>query len=302
MSYIEDYHVQDLTPVEEHNGIYYKRDDLYTPFDDIPLSGGKVRQAICLIGNNYNYIQTNCNSMIYSSTGMESPQGIIVTRVAKEFGFESIVFIGHSGPKGIRKSKLMMNILTAGGKINYKAKMAYESTLNAEIRKHKEAGEKFFHVKFGINLDSDPESILGSVSYQVQNLPDNLDYLIVPCGSCIMLSGIIQGCEKYNKIPKHIVGIQISGYDRTKTIENILGSDHIPYEFLISKDYDYHRYVKVEVGGEDKKFTLDPIYEAKAHDYMTRHMADTVNGKRVCFWVVGNSIPVRTNIYNIPKR
>ena len=32
-----------LTPVEEYNGIYYKRDDLYCPWGDV--NGGKVRQA-----------------------------------------------------------------------------------------------------------------------------------------------------------------------------------------------------------------------------------------------------------------
>ena len=38
-----------LTPVEEHDGIYYKRDDLYCPWGDV--NGGKVRQAIRLFEN-----------------------------------------------------------------------------------------------------------------------------------------------------------------------------------------------------------------------------------------------------------
>ena len=32
--------IMDLTPVEEHGGVFYKRDDYYMPFDDVPLSKG----------------------------------------------------------------------------------------------------------------------------------------------------------------------------------------------------------------------------------------------------------------------
>jgi len=291
--YITKYKLNDLTPVEEHDSILFKRDDLYIPFSDIPLSGGKVRQAISLIANNFNYIKDECDGNIYSATGVKSPQGIVVTRVAKEFGFSSTVFIGNSGPKGIRKNNLMMNILTNGGKIDYNARQAYEAPLQAEIRKHAERGEKFFTVKFGINLDTDPESIIDSVAYQVQNIPKNLDYLIVPCGSAIMFGGILKGCQRYDIVPKHIVGIQIAGYDRTKTIEHIVGEGHLPYEFLRSKDYEYGKLLKINIGN----FTLDPIYEAKAYDYMKRHMHEELNNKKVLFWIVGNSWEVRNKIY-----
>ena len=51
----------DLTPVEIHNKIYYKRDDYYAPYGKENVNGGKTRQAICLfrelkdeIKNKYN--------------------------------------------------------------------------------------------------------------------------------------------------------------------------------------------------------------------------------------------------------
>ena len=33
-----------LTPVQKHNNIWYKRDDLYAPYGDV--NGGKVRQTV----------------------------------------------------------------------------------------------------------------------------------------------------------------------------------------------------------------------------------------------------------------
>ena len=40
--------VADITPVEIHNGIYYKRDDYFTPYGPHHVNGGKTRQAISL--------------------------------------------------------------------------------------------------------------------------------------------------------------------------------------------------------------------------------------------------------------
>ena len=42
--------INDLTPVEEYDGLLYKRDDLFLPFGKYGTSGGKVRQALSLIG------------------------------------------------------------------------------------------------------------------------------------------------------------------------------------------------------------------------------------------------------------
>lgn len=35
-----------FTPVQKVGDYFFKRDDLFAPFNDIPLNGGKVRQCI----------------------------------------------------------------------------------------------------------------------------------------------------------------------------------------------------------------------------------------------------------------
>ena len=40
---------QELTPIQEYDSVFYKRDDLFMPFPGEKLNGGKVRQAINLI-------------------------------------------------------------------------------------------------------------------------------------------------------------------------------------------------------------------------------------------------------------
>lgn len=294
--YREHFRVDELTPVECYNGMWFKRDDLYKPFDNIPLSGGKVRQCICLIGNNEGEIRDDCDGHVVTGTSISSPQGIIVSRVAGEFGFDSKVFVGNTTKESLIKKPLMVNILKQGGRINYESRLAYDSVLNSTIHRKMDEGEKMFHIKFGINLDKDPESILGSVGAQVQNLPKDLDYLFIPCGSCIILSGVLWGLQRYGVHVEHVVGIQISGYDRTKDIERMLKSVgcEYPYEFEISKDYPYSTEVyHTIVPG----FDLDKIYEAKAYDYVLRYYQNRIKDKCCCFWVVGNANPVRSKVF-----
>ena len=59
----------DLTPVEEYNNIFYKRDDLYAPYGTDFVTGGKIRQCRDLIGTNLDYIKNECDStcLLYTS-------------------------------------------------------------------------------------------------------------------------------------------------------------------------------------------------------------------------------------------
>lgn len=286
--------VYGLTPIHSVGGMLFKRDDLYLPFKDIPLSGGKVRQAISLVYENYDYIKNECNGTLYTSCSVSSPQGIIVSRVAREFGFKSTLFVGLVTPKSISKNRLLCNVLKTGGLINYETRAGYDNVLTHTINKKRDLGEKFFHVKFGINLENNTKSILDSIGYQVQNIPKDLDYLIIPCGSCITMGGVIRGLMDYGIKPKKVVGIQISGLDnKIHVLENIMGERPYEYDLRISKDYAYSKHLNMSFGS----LQLDPLYEAKAMDYLLRYMADDIKGKKVCFWLVGNSSAVRNSIY-----
>ena len=285
--------LNDLTPVEEYKGIYFKRDDLFQPFDDIPLSGGKVRQALCLLQNQKERIQKAYNNTVISGTSVQSPQGIIIARAAKELGMNSILVFGATNNESIKKHNLVLNALNYATRIDTKAKMGYNSTLDARIRDIIfEDDKEYFRVSFGINLSEDQDAIIDSVSRQCENLPDDLDLLVVPAGSGIMLGGIILGCKKFNKKCK-IIGIQISGFDRSSMIDLILDyNETIDYTLLIDKTYPYSQHLDIHITDD---FKLDPVYEAKAYEYMIKHL--NLENKKTCFWVVGDSNPVRDRYF-----
>jgi len=82
--------INDLTPVEKYDGLLYKRDDLFLPFGKYGTSGGKVRQALSLIGENVDNIIKNHKSTIVTHTQVHSTTGTILTRVCKHYNLKCI--------------------------------------------------------------------------------------------------------------------------------------------------------------------------------------------------------------------
>lgn len=296
----ESLKVYDLTPVEEYDGIFYKRDDKYLPFDDVPLNGGKVRQCICLFLKNYNKIKDECNGLVATGTSVNSPQGINVSRVAKEFGFDSLIVFGATKKETLFKNPMVKWMEYFGSKFDYECKIGYDSALSRRIEDIKlNNNNKLFQVKFGINLESDPDSIIESIAYQVQNLPKDLDNLIIPTGSAITAGGILVGLKKYDINPKRVIIVQIAGYDRQETLRRIfklsttdIGNQYPKYEYVADKTYPYSKQLMMmfNYSGE----YLDPVYEAKGCDWMLRNI--DVENEKTLFWIVGNSLFFRTSI------
>ena len=144
-------------------------------------------------------------------------------------------------------------------------------------------------IKFAISLENNPEAIFDGVTEQVQNIPDELDNLIVPVGSGIQFAGIIRGLQKYNKKVKRVIGVAF--VDRRKTMEGYLDAfryENFPDEVIQFPEYELHltshSYSKPiwEKVGDDY---MDTIYEGKAHEWM-RENIDTKNEKTL-FWIIG---------------
>lgn len=289
----------EITPVELHNGIYYKRDDLFQPYSDIPINGGKVRQCIALVENNLEHIKRDCNNTIATASSIESPQGIIIARVAKEYGLKSILAVGGGtdADKLVAKHKLVKACKDVGCEIRAVNKLGYNSVLYSKLQEMQKT-EKFFIALFGINVDSNFDSILGTTIKQVDNLPlDKLHTIIVPVGSALMYSAILIGLQEKGWLKEkgnRCIGIQIANTGRKDTIDSVLAKrffmQRIKYDFVLDPTYKYHTYVKQNINGTN--IALDPIYEAKAHEYAIKNGMLKDDGTCL-YWVVGNSGLVR---------
>ena len=287
MKYTDPY---ELTPVEEHNGMLFKRDDLFMPYEDIELGGGKVRQLIYLLNameydlkHNYAGLVTYCSA--------SSPQSIIIAKEANVRKLKSVLCIGKdSKPENLKAKYIPIRLA-----VDYGCEIRDSAASSRNNSKKKESlniakKEKLCLVHFGIASEKHIESVISAVAEQVQNIPNKLDALIVPTGSGITLAGILIGLKRYNKIVRKVIAIQISNNDRIKEINKILYKYDLEpkYEFHTSSELVYHKLVVVKINDD---FFLNKVYEAKAYKYFleNREELGIKENSSNLFWCVGNN-------------
>ena len=273
----------ELTPIEEYDGVLYKRDDLFIPFPGEMLNGGKVRQAINLIYQNLDLIRTEYHNKVATACGVDSPQGLIVSRVAKAYNLDCFVGYGNISQKTLLENGFIKHIRLNEGIVESIINQGFDNAISSRLKKLQEAGtgNNFFIIKFGIEVEKNP-IVVDCIADQVKNLPDNLDNLVIPTGSGITAGSILRGIKKYGKKIKNVYVVHVSGEDRNKKITEIAGL--VPYIYVKGTGYSFHRKLKRTV---TDGFELDKIYEAKAYDWML-HNLDIRKGRSL-FWVVGNA-------------
>ncbi len=274
---------QAITPIEEYDGIYFKRDDLFRPFGLEPLNGGKLRQAINLIAYNLDKIRSDYHGKVATMGAVDSPQGLIVTRVANHYGLKCNVFYGNIGD-AIKENQFIRHTRFFGGEVESILGIAFDNRLLPEVQKLQNygSGNNFFLIKFGINIEEYPYGI-DCIADQVQNIPDDIEHLVIPAGSGISAGSILRGIKKYNKQIAKISVVHVSGRDRQDKIKEIAGNDIL---------FKYHEDIKISHHKKVKRFIthvfeLDQIYEAKVYEWLLRR--GDYKTEKTLFWVVGNA-------------
>jgi len=280
-----------LTPVQQHGSLLFKRDDLYEPFADVPLNGGKVRQAMLLLSHAREQIVQQHGGVVLTATGVHSPQGLIIARVCRELDLRCVIFVGATTVGGaLARHAMLRHAVIAGASIDARARVAYEPALmRAAQRWRAEHDGAGYVVRFGINLEDDPDAIIGSTAEQVSNVPSSVRSIVVPTGAGITAAGVIVGVKRCD-LDARVVVVQIAGYDRRELIDRIV--DGAEYEYVALVGHAYSRQLRRSVGNT---ITLDPIYEAKAYEWCRTHCDDGT-----LFWIVGDSTRVR--VHETPSR
>ena len=247
-----------------------------------------MRQAIALLENNYDRIKNQCNETVITATASNSPQGAIIAKTAKEFGLKAIIGVGGCKEHTLYSHYLLQLAKYYGADIRIIAGHAQGKVVESKARQIA-LKENYFHIAFGINLNDDAEAIISSTANQVQNLPDNLDNLVITVGSGIIMGGILGGIAKYNKKVKRIIGVQVVHHDRRPTIDKCYKSVvpfgvRVPYEFY----YTGIPYDDVVLAHFGDNIPLDVTYEAKVFNWMMKNV--DVKTEKTLFWIVGKKL------------
>lgn len=245
-----------------------------------------MRQARQLLRSAAQRIRSDFGGVVLTATGVHSPQGLIIARVARELDLRCVLFVGATTRRGaLERHAMLRRAIAVGAELDCTSGTAYETALVQAAQRwrsaHQGAG---YLVRFGINLDDEPDAIIGSTSAQVANMPAGVERIVVAVGAGITAGGIMLGSGFLKPAPL-VVCCQIAGYDRRGVVERI--APGAAYEWHQLRGVPYSRLVRARVA---QGFVLDPIYEAKAWHWMRER---GLAGPTTCFWVVGDSRGVR---------
>ena len=274
--------IYDLTPVENIGGIWFKRDDLFSP--DGIHNGSKFRQLIWLFSRQ-SYPGVSSGAV----TG--SPQLPMVAACARHYGMECVQFTGA------RK-----NMALAGEELGARTVLVnpgYGPNLNRKAALYAQE-HGWLHVETNITESKDIEPFHAVGAEQVRNIPDHIRTLIIPAGSRNSATSILYGLHKYPKRLDRIILMNIhpnleknEAWMRKRLA--VCGIEKIAYEL---QTYDvfaggYTDYSKLMPFRQDE-LLFHPRYEGKCWNYISDNVekfAPYLNAKTL-FWIVGAE-PVR---------
>lgn len=252
------------TPIELHNGIYVKRDDLFTTCG---VAGGKARSASFLIdlaGEMGFYHIVTAGSRF-------SPQVEIVGNIcrARGWGFTAFVPAGELSPD----IEALMDFATI-----VKVPFGRNNVIKSHAQRYAYKNNAFL-VPFGMECF---EAVKQTAS-QVVDIPSEVKRIVIPVGSAISLCGLLHGLHEVGStLP--VLGVSV-GANPARVMKTYAPAGWESHCKIVRSEADYHTEVHATLGS----ITLDPVYEAKCLPFLQ---------KGDMLWVVGarKSITVTNNI------
>ena len=271
-----------LTPIQRaESGLYLKRDDLFSPFGRGRVNGGKLRQAMWMLFSDK-------PKGVITGASLRSPQNVIVASIANYMRIPCICMNG-----GATEESLTEKMPSLCKKYGAEIVVAKSGRHNVIYSQAKEIAERngYFVVEYGMNAREHVKAFYDTNANQVQNIPDELDNLVVTCGSGITSTGIIYGLRKYHKKVNNLILVGTAPNRTEKIQERLQMLNEPPAKFqyidLYSQkgfSYDKREHSIIALG-KGNTLCLHPHYEAKVNNWIVNHI-DPMKEKTM-LWIVG---------------
>ena len=307
-------HLYDLTPVEKIGDIYFKREDKFAPLGFNSINGSKLRQCIWLV---HEWVRTKGIRGVVSGSVVGSPQHPFISSICKHYNIGCLIVTGSKNYISHKNMQLADDM----GANFYVTNIGYARALQSKAFKlakqlpNHEVLETNITVDERLNSPERIEAFHKVGSYQVNNIPDHIENLIIPCGSCNSVTSILYGIA-LNK-PKSLKRILLMGIGnngsyhldyipkRLKIISNVLGVDlnkEFDYTFLNERNEGGIKVLRYDINGSGfctydmwmpfnyNGLELHPRYEGKVFNFMKAKepFFKPYMHEKTLFWVVGN--------------
>ena len=239
-------------------------------------------------------IQSKHNNGVITAGSVHSPQSANIAKVAEFHQVKCITCVGGTKPENLDKHHMMKLTKHYGCEVKIVAGHGMSNVIHARMRKLAE-DNGYMVIEQGELLQKNPLDMFYATADQVENIPDELDNLVVSTGVGVQLMGILLGLKKFNKKVKHIHSICV-GPTREKHMnryenELLKASGDLVWErpeSLNLNEFAMHAHKAPYGKGHDYMVNgnyIDDIYEGKAYQWMLENV-DTANEKTL-FWCVG---------------
>lgn len=313
-------YMNELTPVERVGELMFKREDVgFAPLGIGSINGSKARQCMWLIRRLYE----KGYGGIATGASVLSPQHCIVAAMAAHFGMSSLHVVGATNPESSSKHPSVAIAKLLGAKFDYIGS-AYNSSLQPRVAHWVNTGKtlndrSFMKIEYGITVDHrDPKNTPGLVTAfhlvgarQTTNLPEEMETLIIPAGSCNTFVSIMYGLAASNLLPNRkmhpnlrkiiAVGIgpsrlnwakerleiisHVANYDASEYLYN----DRVEFEYIDTHRMGVYKYSdKVNINYEGLE--LHYTYESKCFQFLSKHRPHELFNEKTVFWIVGGPL------------
>lgn len=276
-----------LTPVENHQGVWFKRDDLFLPLGPGGLGGSKCRQLIWYM-NRYKEGKTH----VLSGASIQSPQLLMSAIIGAHYGLPSRLVV-YSKPSTVL-SHPSPRIAAGFGAVFEYANGPYNPILQRKVDDLTRPDSLVVH--YGITVDhrtyapSVVQEFHEVGAKQVENIPDEVETLIMPTGSCNSICSVILGLSRNPHGVKTLLAMEIGPDKRDWLRERlaVMGVDitTLPFELkYITLHGDFSKYTDHFKESFDG-IQFHPVYEAKMWRWLQQN-GGIVPDNKTLFWIVG---------------
>jgi 1-aminocyclopropane-1-carboxylate deaminase/D-cysteine desulfhydrase-like pyridoxal-dependent ACC family enzyme len=284
-----------LTPWENPQGFWFKREDKFAPLGYGGPNGSKLRQLIHLFARH----KGNATHVV-TGASIQSPQHSMTAFLAAVHGLPSLHVVGATTPETIMRHPNPLIAAGFGAAFDY-IKVGYNPALQKRVAELKREMDAAFEVPYGITLATDlssPEDLTAFHSVgaaQVANIPEEVTTLIVPAGSCNSLTSVLLGLTTHSNNVQKVVSIGIGpskiGWVRDRLRKMNVDPDRLAFEWnhnISLHDSDYAKYGD-RMPETFAGINFHPTYEGKMVRWMKEH--DIFRANADCgygFWIVGS--------------
>lgn len=254
----------DLTPIQEFDGYFFKREDFYQIGSAI---GGKARIGNALI----NEARDNGFKEIVTTGSRDSRQCEIVSSICEDLGIRCHLFM----PSG-KDTDVTDIIQSRAFSTIHRTKVGYNSVLISHSQKWANENNAYY-IPFGM----ESKECIDINMHQVQNIPKDISRIVIPCGGGMQMISVIYGLKYYGMSHIKVLGVQV-GANPKRVIDKFIpdgglfGTDY-NYE-IVKSDVPYSKHLdNTTFCGID----LDPIYEAKCIPFLEKGDLLWIVGKRL---------------------